>query len=92
MSTGLDRAWVKTAEPNVRRKRAVLVWEAEHGPVARCLVIQHRERDSLNDAPANLQALARKEHAEEHRGKLEAARALNGAIFTRQREKVLVVS
>lgn len=84
--TGLDRAWVKTAEPNVWRKRAVLAWEAEHGPVARGLVIHHRDRDSLNDAPANLQALTRKEHADEHRGELEAARALNGANFAHERE------
>lgn len=84
--TGLDRAWVKTAEPNVWRKRAVLVWEAEHGPVARGLVIHHRDRDSLNDAPTNLQALTRKEHADEHRGELEAARARNGANFTHERE------
>lgn len=85
--TGLDRAWVKTAEPNVWRKRAVLVWEAEHGPVARGLVIHHRDRDSLNDAPTNLQALTRKEHTDEHRGELEAARARNGANFAHERER-----
>lgn len=84
--TGLDRAWVKTAEPNVWRKRAVLIWEAEHGPVARGLVIHHRDRDSLNDAPANLQALTRKEHAAEHRSELEAARVRNGANFAHERE------
>lgn len=28
--TQLPRAWVKTAEPNVWRKRAVLVWEETH--------------------------------------------------------------
>jgi len=84
--TGLDRAWVKTAEPNVWRKRAVLVWEAEHGPVARGLVIHHRDRDSLNDAPTNLQALTRKEHTDEHRGELESARARNGANFAHERE------
>lgn len=84
--TGLDRAWVKTAEPNVWRKRAVLTWEAEHGPVARGLVIHHCDRDSLNDAPTNLQALTRKEHTDEHRGELEAARARNGANFAHERE------
>lgn len=84
--TGLDCAWVKTAEPNVWRKRAVIVWEAEHGPVARGLGIHHRDRDSLNDALANLHALTRKEHADEHRGELEAARVRNGTNFTHEHE------
>ena len=84
--TGLDRAWVKMAEPNVWRKRAVVVWEAVNGPVPRGSVVHHRDRDSLNDAIANLQVLTRKEHADEHRGELEAARADGGAIFKRVRE------
>jgi hypothetical protein len=72
--TGLDRAWVKTAEPNEWRKRAVVVWESLHGPVPRGSVVHHRDRNSLNDEPANLQAMTRKEHADEHRGELVAAR------------------
>jgi hypothetical protein len=84
--TGLDRAWVKTAEPNVWRKRAVVVWEAANGPVPRGSVVHHRDRDSLNDAIENLQALTRKEHADEHRGELEAARAAAGANFMNKRE------
>lgn len=73
--TGLNRAWVKTAEPNVWRKRAVVVWEALHGPVPRGSVVHHRDRNSLNDEPSNLQALTRKEHAAEHRHEMDAARA-----------------
>nr|WP_257626544.1 HNH endonuclease signature motif containing protein [Janthinobacterium sp. NKUCC06_STL] len=88
--TGLDRAWGKTAEPNVWRKWAVLVWEAEHGPVAPGLVIHHRDRDRLNGAPANLQALTRTEHADEHCGELEAARARNGANLAHEREVRMV--
>lgn len=57
--------------------------------MARGLVIHHRDRDSLNDAPANLQALTRKEHAAEHRSELEAARARKGANFLRERESGL---
>lgn len=79
--TGLDRAWVKTAEPNEWRKRAVVVWESLHGKVPRGSVVHHRDRDSLNDEPNNLQALTRKEHADEHRAELELARAQNGANF-----------
>jgi hypothetical protein len=77
--TGLDRAWIKTEEPNVWRKRAVVVWEGLHGPVARGSVVHHRDRNSLNDNPGNLQALTRKEHADEHRGELVASRACNRA-------------
>lgn len=75
--TGLDRAWIKTAEPNVWRKRAVVVWESANGKVPRGSVVHHRDRDSLNDEPWNLQALTRKEHADEHRGELVQARACN---------------
>lgn len=60
--------------------------------VAHGLVIHNGDRDSLNDAPANLQALTRKEHADEHRGELESARALNGVNFTREREMRRVVA
>lgn len=80
--TGLDRAWVKTAEPNVWRKRAVVVWEAAHGPVLRGSVVHHRDRDSLNDDLSNLQAMTRREHADEHRNELLAARA--GCAHERQ--------
>ena len=55
-------------------------------PVARGLVIHHCDRDSLNDAPTNFQALTRKEHAAGYRCELEAARARNGANFAHERE------
>lgn len=74
--TGLDRAWIKTAEPNVWRKRAVVVWEAAHGPVARGAVVHHHDRNSLNDELENLRALTRKEHADEHRQELLLARGI----------------
>ena len=61
------RAFVKVAEPNVWRLRAVLAWEAENGPVPSGLVIHHRDHDSLNDVPSNLAALTRSEHIAEHR-------------------------
>ncbi len=69
-NTGLLRAWVKTAEPNVWRKRAVVVWEAIHGPLPRGSVVHHQDRDSLNDDPDNLAGLTRKEHTAEHRREL----------------------
>lgn len=72
--TGLPRAWVKVAEPNVWQKRAVLVWERLHGRLPCGHVVHHRDRDSLNDAPPNLVGLTRREHADEHREELEAAK------------------
>lgn len=85
--TGLDRAWIKTAEPNVWQKRAVIVWVAANGPVARGKVVHHKDRDSLNDAPSNLAALTRKEHADEHRIELiESRRGYVAANFAHERE------
>lgn len=71
---GVQRAWVKVAEPNVWRERSKVVWERANGrPVPRGLVIHHRDHDSLNDAPDNLQALTRKQHALVHLADAQAA-------------------
>lgn len=72
---GKKRAWVKIAEPNVWRLRAVVEWEKVHGPVPAGKLIHHRDHDSLNDAPGNLVALTRKEHAAEHQRELVLAAA-----------------
>ena len=66
--TGKSRAFVKLAEPDVWKHRAVVVWERENGRAVRVgCVVHHRDRNSLNDAPANLQEMTRAEHIEEHR-------------------------
>ena len=64
---GVIRAFVKVAEPNVWQARAKLVWERHNGPLPRGMVIHHKDRNPLNDAPENLQAMTRAEHIEEHR-------------------------
>lgn len=61
------RVWIKVAEPNEWRPRAVVVWEAKNGPLPKGKLVHHIDRDSLNDRPANLQALTRAEHINEHR-------------------------
>jgi hypothetical protein len=71
---GKPRAFVKLAEPNVWRERALVVWERENGPIPEDHVIHHRDRDSLNDDPINLQAMTRPEHIEEHRRELYEAK------------------
>jgi hypothetical protein len=63
---GSPRVYRKVAEPNVWRLRAVIVWEELNGPVPKGRVIHHRDRNSLNDDPKNLQCLTRSEHASEH--------------------------
>ena len=63
---GDQRAWVKVAEPNVWRPRAVVVWESENGPVPHGKVVHHVDGDPLNDEPSNLAALTRAEHQRVH--------------------------
>lgn len=71
---GVERAFVKIAEPSVWRERAKVVWEQEHGvAIPKGKVIHHRDRDALNDAPSNLVALTRAEHAIEHGSEVQAA-------------------
>lgn len=67
---GKPRAWVKVAEPNKWKEKAIVVWEAKNGPVPEGLVIHHKDRDSLNDTPDNLQAMTRAAHIAEHRKEL----------------------
>lgn len=72
--TGLMRAWVKISEPNVWKKRAVLVWESVHGPLPKGLVVHHCNRNSLDDSIKNLQGMSRRDHVNEHREELEEAK------------------
>ena len=64
---GVRRAFVKIGEPSKWRERAKVVWEEHHDrPIPRGHVIHHRDRATLNDAPENLVALTRRQHAIEH--------------------------
>jgi hypothetical protein len=69
------RAWIKIAEPNEWKLRAVLVWEQEHGPLPVGQLVHHRNRDTLDDSPDNLEAIDRAGHLAEHRPEFEAKRA-----------------
>ena len=62
------RWFVKIAEPNVWRLRAVVVWEAANGPTPAGMVVHHINHDSLDDRLDNLMLLSRAEHLREHRG------------------------
>jgi hypothetical protein len=74
--TKTPRIWVKVAEPNQWRLRAVLVYERANGPVKHGLVVHHIDHNSLNDAPGNLEALTRSQHMIEHHRELSAAKAV----------------
>lgn len=69
-----QRAWVKVAEPNKWKKRAVVVWEKANGAVPRGWVVHHRDRNALNDDIGNLQAMSRGDHAAEHADEMQDAR------------------
>ena len=64
---GAPRAFVKVAEPNAWRPRAVVAWELANGrAVPRGFVIHHVDGNPLNDDPANLACLTRAEHVRVH--------------------------
>jgi hypothetical protein len=69
------RAWIKVADPNVWKMRAVIVWESVHGPVPPGLIVHHRNRDTLDDRIDNLEAVSRATHLNEHRPEFEKRRA-----------------
>lgn len=74
--TGERRAWVKIAEPNVWRARAVVVWETAHGPLEAGCTVHHQNRDTLDDRIENLEMLTRAQHAFEHAAEKHGARFL----------------
>jgi hypothetical protein len=70
---GKSRAYVKVANPNVWKERAIVVYEMKNGSVPDGHVVHHKDRNPLNDSPANLQALTRADHINEHRQEMRAA-------------------
>lgn len=68
--TGVRTAWVKVADPNKWRPRAVVEWERinEEARPEGC-VIRHDNRDTLNDDPDNLVCATRAEHLDENVGR-----------------------
>jgi hypothetical protein len=64
---GVKRAWVKVAEPNVWKLRAVVVWEAKNGPLPKGQGVHHEDENTLNDDIDNLQAVTKGQHLAIHR-------------------------
>lgn len=71
---GGHRMWVKIAQPNEWRLRAVKVWEDANGPLPRGHVVHHVDHDKLNDVLTNLEGLTRAEHAAAHREDIRRGR------------------
>lgn len=75
------RAWIKVADPNKWRERALVVWESKHGPIPRGLILHHQNRDSLDDELGNLALLSRAQHLDEHRHEFrKRARSVESAF------------
>jgi len=72
--TGVSRAWVKVAEPNVWRLRAIVVWESIQGKLPKGKLVHHKDRNPLNDDIDNLAAMTRGEHFKEHEEELRSWR------------------
>jgi len=70
---GKRRAFIKIAEPNIWKLRAVVLWEEKNGTLPRGMIVHHKDRNSLNDEEGNLQALTRSDHGKEHYAELLAA-------------------
>lgn len=62
-----QRAYVKIAEPNIWKLRALVVWETANGQVPKGMVLHHVDKNPLNDTIDNLVILTRAEHIRVHR-------------------------
>ena len=67
---GKERRYIKVDMPNVWEFYAVWFYRHTHGPIPKGHVIHHRDHDSLNDTPDNLQRLTRAEHLNVHRAEI----------------------
>lgn len=62
---GTPRNWIKT--DSGWRPYAQHVWEESFGAIPEGKVVHHRDHDSINDVPENLQLVTRSEHIRVHR-------------------------
>jgi hypothetical protein len=71
---GNQRAFIKLAEPNIWKERAIVVWENANGPVPKGMIVHHRDRATLHDDITNLELQTRAQHLLEHRPEFELRR------------------
>ena len=82
------RAFVKIADPNKWKLRAVKNWEGANGQVPRGRLIHHIDRDTLNDDIHNLACLTRAEHLAEHRSEFAIRSCRRRATVPKQPHKM----
>lgn len=85
---GRDRAWVKVADnsdPYDWKPRAVVVWEKLNGPIPDGMIVHHKDRDTMNDIPNNLELMDRAGHLMEHRPEYEERRRNAASEATKER-------
>ena len=81
MSVGAERVNgdgyldIKVAEPNVWRAKHRLIWEAEHGPIPKGMILTFIDSNKLHCELSNLELISRQEHV--RRNKLQYSKAPN---------------
>lgn len=60
---GQQCVYEKTAEPNVWKRKCVLEWERQYGPVPKGKIIIAADGNQLNTSAENLVAVTRQQHA-----------------------------
>lgn len=79
---------VKVAHPNMWRRRAHVVWELNHGPIPKGMLVHHIDHNSLNDDISNLTLLSRAEHLLIHKHQYEVKRKRLASKASRKRWEV----
>lgn len=74
---GVERRWIKVAEPKEWILYAVYLWELANGPVPKGYVVHHIDFNHMNDTIENLCIVTRAEHLAIHREQFKAIRAAN---------------
>jgi hypothetical protein len=84
------QAYVKVAEPNKWKARALINREAENGPLPKGMLLWHTDGDSLNDDISNLEAITRAESLARTRKRLQESGQLKKVakkIWSTRRER-----
>lgn len=76
-----QRRWIKvtdTGKPQDWVIYATWLWEKNHGPIPKGMMVHHLDHDSMNDTLSNYALITRSGHINEHRAELIEGRKRNG--------------
>lgn len=68
-NNGYKRKWIKISQPNIWQLNAIFVWTNHFGKIPHKMLIHHKDENTLNDIPTNLELMNRKLHSSYHRRK-----------------------